>query len=63
MFIILYVFIFNCLVPGAQKTDFLKFSLELVHKLLQSETLEVCKYYIVFGTHYICYNVKLFVAF
>ncbi|XP_073696057.1 kinetochore-associated protein 1 [Garra rufa] len=25
---------------GAQKTDFLKFSLELVHKLLQSETLE-----------------------
>lgn len=52
MFIILYVFIFNCFVPGAQKTDFLKFSLELVHKLLQSETLEVCKYYIVFGTRY-----------
>uniref|UniRef100_A0A673J6Y3 RZZ complex subunit KNTC1/ROD C-terminal domain-containing protein n=1 Tax=Sinocyclocheilus rhinocerous TaxID=307959 RepID=A0A673J6Y3_9TELE len=25
---------------GAQKTDFLKFSLELVHKLLQSDTLE-----------------------
>uniref|UniRef100_A0A671KN10 Kinetochore associated 1 n=1 Tax=Sinocyclocheilus anshuiensis TaxID=1608454 RepID=A0A671KN10_9TELE len=28
---------------GAQKTDFLKFSLELVHKLLQSDTLEVCE--------------------
>lgn len=33
---------FSLLIIGAEKTMFLKFSLDLVHKLLKSETLQVC---------------------
>jgi len=38
----LFIFTFYYFISGPEKTDFLKFSLELVHKLQQSDALEVC---------------------
>lgn len=38
-FVTFYYYYF---ISGAEKTDFLKFSLELVHKLQKSDALEVC---------------------